>query len=622
MSSNIGPNFNNKINGRPNPFSNGAKTSTYTRALGSTSIFAAGPGGWRGAARGANPYDTQSMNVARYARMRAGVNVYAGRNIGSFGALAHQSGANDMSGLEKAMMYTQLGMMAASVVNEIAGMFGSGKSEKAAPATVADPAAVNPTKGNGKAGKTSADAKRDVETKKGTLDTIKSNLSSVDLAGIAGCKTENLESIKTKYGIDIDLVNLKSLQDIDLSSKDPIEQTDIDLVKSNAELVNTSLKSATTGIGKLTENATMTRAQLAQLQNVPVKQRDATYEAKVQELQSELQKIESAKVELEALKGKLESANTSLSKLANELPNVVKEYNEAVENQKEVEKKEVADLKELAADVDSTIGKMADGKKIEKNSNKLGQLASQITALKTLVEAHSTELPERETAVKAAKAALSRISQMNIKVGGGEVETPTEIDGNAISESQLAEMNKQYGVNLEFGKETVIAGKKFKVTADGQFLVDDKSVKSGQEFVESIKQANAQIMTADDLKNANKELLFQLEFDKEIDINGKKYKVTADGQYFGPDGTVTKEQFFTMIKQANSEVILNSMINTVPILQQLGSGNEVSVVGSDNKAHKIQMKDHHSNKPTYIIDGKQVEKNEFDKFVATAKLKA
>ena len=143
MSSNIGPNSNNKITGRANnPFSSSAKTSTYTRPLGSTSIFAAGPGGWRGAARGANPYDTQSMNAARFARMRAGANVYAGRNIGSFGALAQQSGANDMSGLEKAMIYTQLGMMGVELAKGIADLFGTGKSDKTAPAQKADAAAV------------------------------------------------------------------------------------------------------------------------------------------------------------------------------------------------------------------------------------------------------------------------------------------------------------------------------------------------------------------------------------------------------------------------------------------------------------------------------------------------
>ena len=112
--------FNQQQGNRPGA----AKTNTYTRALGSTNIHSSG---WKPAARGGNPYDTQGMKANMFARARAGANVYAGRNSMSFGQLAQSSsGMDDMS---KAMMYMQLGMMGVELGKGIGELFGAFKSD-------------------------------------------------------------------------------------------------------------------------------------------------------------------------------------------------------------------------------------------------------------------------------------------------------------------------------------------------------------------------------------------------------------------------------------------------------------------------------------------------------------
>ena len=102
MSGNIPIGGNNRIKPQINANVAGART-THTRALGSNASIFSSASGWRPAARGVNPHDTQSMKANMYARMRAGANAHAmGR---SFGGMTMNQQANGMSDMEKAMQY-------------------------------------------------------------------------------------------------------------------------------------------------------------------------------------------------------------------------------------------------------------------------------------------------------------------------------------------------------------------------------------------------------------------------------------------------------------------------------------------------------------------------------------
>jgi len=110
--------------------SNATRTSVFTRALGSN--VGVHSNGWRGAARGLNPYDTVSANVNRFAAMRQSANIYTGGGMthmhGGFGAVTG-SGGDDMA---KLMQYMAMAEMGVALGKGIADVVNAFKADKAA----------------------------------------------------------------------------------------------------------------------------------------------------------------------------------------------------------------------------------------------------------------------------------------------------------------------------------------------------------------------------------------------------------------------------------------------------------------------------------------------------------
>ena len=632
MSSNIGPNFNNKINGRPNPFSNGAKTSTYTRALGSTSIFAAGPGGWRGAARGANPYDTQSMNAARYARMRAGVNVYAGRNIGSFGALAHQSGANDMSGLEKAMMYTQLGMMAASVVNEIAGMFGSGKSEKAAPATVADPATVNPTKGNGKAGKTSTEIASEL---KGVTDSLNSSVDAVNglksnLDAISALPTSNIEALKNTGISDLKLdlnIDISGIKGFTINKEEP----DTKELSNQAKLVKDTLSKATQGQGNLDVFDAKVTAQLTSVQgNInTLKLQIATAQANSQDVSAletqlneaqakelqllNLQKtVTNARSELKTITDQLNAVNTTLQKEVAELPGLVERQENLKKEQKEAEQAENKQLNDLIKDANklcTSIGTQNIGK-VKKSFEELKIMKAQISSLKTTVAAHTIESND----TSAVDGTLAKIDQILSS-------STTEVSASSELQAQLARLESETG--LKVGEKITIGGETFELTKDGKMLRNDEEAATLADFKAAYEVAGKK----------DPAQVYQLTKGQETTIGNETFEITENGEFKVGGAKVDEGAFNAAINAARktssggigidfSNFNPTQAMEVMNIIRSASGANGTVVVDGDNQSRSVKIENPNSDNPTYYIDGQQTTKDEFMTFIADKKLQA
>lgn len=99
------------------------RTSVFTRNYGSSAV--ASNGGWVGAARGFNPYDTQSALIARNTNMRNEANRYAGmynmNNMGGFGfaTMGGFQNAGGMDTMTKVMLGMQMGAMAGKSIYSI-----------------------------------------------------------------------------------------------------------------------------------------------------------------------------------------------------------------------------------------------------------------------------------------------------------------------------------------------------------------------------------------------------------------------------------------------------------------------------------------------------------------------
>ncbi len=584
MSPEIGPNSQfNKINARPNPFSKGTqKTQTYTRALGSTSIFAAGPGGWRGAARNLNPYDTQSMNVARFANMRASANVYAGRNIGSFGALAQQS-AGGMNGMEKAMLYTQLFAMGAEAVKGLADAFGGIKTDKSdktdKKGNVENPNGDNPGSGKiGKGGETSQTIAGKIETSKDTIKANVSDLEAINLADIASSSTVALSTVKEKYNIDVK-VDVSNIATINIAGEIPTSD-EVNAVKKQAELVKTNLSSANSGVQTIEVAGQRCASKLAaaEAELAGMQLDDPNYSTKqqeVQQLKQQQQDLADALSELKTIQGQLKEANGKLAGLAEKLPDLVETHNELIQDQKEKEADEKKDLKELAGDVKDLIGDITSAKsdgKVNRKAEKLKTMSTQISALKSLVAEHVNTEGQAD-AIAAADHALAQINSISNWSKAPEG-AEAEADSTGVSADQLDKMNKEYGTNFEIDKETTIAGKKFQISSDGKFKVDGAEVKNTAFFaaLDSAQSAEAAI---NNLKQQG------------IDL----------------------ENYDPM-----------QAINTINITIAANGENGTTVVDANGQSHSVKIENGNTNNATWLVDGQPKTREEFKAFIADKKL--
>lgn len=475
------------------PGNNRIKPQTiYTRSLGSSNIQA---GGWKPSARPTNAYDTTTLRANSMARMRADANVYANRNTGSFGKLVQSSAKQETSPQEimmLGMMGIEAGRAAVGLIKEIVDACSSDKADNSGRVTGGNNAAPGTKTGNvGKKDETSAGIKAKIETSAGTIKASVETLEAIKLTDIASLDTTNLTALKDQTPpIDVK-VDISGLATIDIAGDIPTT-AELETVKTQAELVKNNLSAANKGIGTIEIAGQRCASDLAtakaKLSGMKLDTPEyAQQQQCIKELEAKQQTLSKALEELKAIQAQLNTANTQLSELAEKLPSLVEEHNELVADRKEKEADEKKDLKELAADVTKLLGEISTAKrdgKVERKVAQLKALAPQITALKTLVEGH--EAPDA-TVIAAADQALAQISSVTGWSAESQDPTGDEVKSGSISQAQLAEMNEKYGVDLKIGEETVIAGQKFKVTEDGQFLVNDKPVESGKNFFEQIE---------------------------------------------------------------------------------------------------------------------------------------
>ena len=155
-------------------------TRTYTRAMGQHSIFS--QAGWHGAARSFNAYDTHTVNLNRYSRMREGLNNrwdnYEHYHHGPQGPQEQNP-----SLLETLMVAIPLGKLIFDFGKDIAKTFNIGGGKKTSKS--------NPTdKGNG------------VDPSGGTPPSKSGGLGNVQsFLDISNLKTQNLNSLKN-FNID------------------------------------------------------------------------------------------------------------------------------------------------------------------------------------------------------------------------------------------------------------------------------------------------------------------------------------------------------------------------------------------------------------------------------------
>ncbi len=508
MSGNIPIGGNNRIKPQINANVAGART-THTRALGSNASIFSSASGWRPAARGVNPHDTQSMKANMYARMRAGANAHAmGR---SFGGMTMNQQANGMSDMEKAMQYMAMAQMGISLGQGIADIVNAfrtdngkvdGNNDDKKLGNAGNLGGSDGTKANAK---TSKQLAAGVKAAKDGIASSVESLKGCNLGSIQGLNNAALTELK-EYNIDLGL-DLSGIKNVEIAGEIPTD-AELEGLTKQAELVSANLKAATKGEGTLNTagtrcaaelqtvetNLASIEAQLAKLepndpQRASLKHQKTTLDQQKAKLEAKQQAIQNALSDLTNIKAELEAVNGTLQTLAKTLPEDVKEYNKLEADLKEKEASEKKELAKLTQEVDNLIGEIANARrsgKIERKTEKLQALQAQISALKSLVSEHTNG--DAASAVASADAALAKIDSIS-DWQNAEGATPVS-EEKGFTPDQINQLNQTHGTKLEVGKETTIDGKKFEITQDGKLKLDGNPVDMSA-FAEALKNAQS-----------------------------------------------------------------------------------------------------------------------------------
>lgn len=363
-------------------------TRTYTRAMGQHSVFS--QAGWHGAARGFNAYDTHTVNLNRYSRMREGLNNrwdnYEHYHHGPQGPQEQNP-----SLLETLMMALPLGKQIFDFGKDIAKTFNIGGGKKTG----------DVKGGNGANPRDSVpDPKSNIDFKNiksfSDIDNLqKQNLTSLtnfnegyQQASVEASVSETLANTDVQAGLAlIDGCNLTTtplaLSEVKIDTTNPnfteaLKTIDTDISEINT-YVETNIKGAQGKLSNVIGNLTTNVAELTN-ELAGMNESDANYASKKSALEAakkDLANAEAAqaaltKVEgectksvkqLEAKKAEVQTAQENHNKLQDKKYNMAKEQDEKLG-------KVNAEIAKLNAEI-TKLGTPEAGSKDQKKLNEL-----------------------------------------------------------------------------------------------------------------------------------------------------------------------------------------------------------------------------------------------------------
>ncbi len=384
-------------------------TRTYTRAMGQHSVFS--QAGWHGAARSFNAYDTHTVNLNRYSRMREGLNNrwdnYEHYHYGPQGPQEQNP-----SLLETLMMAIPLGKQIFDFGKDIAKTFNIGGGTKTSKSNPTDKGnGVDPSGGNGvdpsggtppkSSGLGNAQSFADIKTAEDNLNSSKNDITtnyaqnSVKDDVHALLHDPDVESGLEHIGMfknfdesKLELKNINLTAPTDYKTALDDVETDIQEIGDFGKEINTASGKVDTELGKVaqsiqsvTDNITtvdklLNNPNLTDTEKKDLTQQKTDLEKQKNELEQKQTKLNAAKTALADVKTKIETCKTGLESAKTQISEMQKQENE-LKDQKydkaKQEDKKLGEVNKQITDINSKIEKIkADGITSEEQSKYIG----------------------------------------------------------------------------------------------------------------------------------------------------------------------------------------------------------------------------------------------------------
>lgn len=400
-------------------------TRTYTRAMGQHSVFS--QAGWHGAARSLNPYDTHTVNLNRYSRMREGLNNYFPQNYDNYG-FPPPPAEPEMSFMEKLMAGMMLGKVGIELGKGIANLFdaigiGNGVGKDDGFEKPSENAILK-----------NINSFSDIDNlQEQNLKSLENFNEGYQQASVKTSVSTTLENTDVKAGLaligncDLDTAPLElSAVNISVSSPDfkgAVEIIDKDISEINT-YVSTNISSAQTQLADVIGDLT---GEIAKYKNQLVKldQSDNDYNFISALLNNAEEKLNYAREAQKALTDVTSKCNESIAKLNVKKAEVQKAqntHNQLLDKKYDMAKEQDEKLGKVNAEIaklNAEIAKLGTPEAGSKDQKKLNELRAKIISAYNESTALITSLKSAPTPIKNSGGTEYTIKNLALNSAGG-----------------------------------------------------------------------------------------------------------------------------------------------------------------------------------------------------------